>query len=183
MQWLDGSSADALAFALRRLTSPLQVLLARRQGERKSRSELELALPAQGVARLAVGPPSVGAIQTLLRERLERVLPRPTLLRIHETSGGNPVYALELGRAYTGEGASGDLRQQPLPVPETLERVVGGRLNDLPAATLEALSLVSALGRASPALLRAAGVAEHRPAPGRGAGCRGHAPPCCRVPA
>jgi DNA-binding CsgD family transcriptional regulator len=160
VQWLDRSSADALAFALRRLTSPLHVLLTRRRAERKNRSELELALPAQCVARLAVGPLSVGAIQTLLRERLDRVFPRPTLLRIHETSGGNPLYALELARAYMAEGASGYL-SPPLPVPETLRRVVGGRLDDLPEATLEALSLVSALGRASPALLRAAGVAEH----------------------
>ena len=67
-QWLDVPSADALAFALRRLQhEPLQVLLARR-GDHPA--ELERALPAE-VARLRVGPLSLGATHNLVRDRLE----------------------------------------------------------------------------------------------------------------
>jgi DNA-binding CsgD family transcriptional regulator len=154
VQWLDGSSADALAFALRRLSLPLHVLLARRHAEGKSQSELELALPAERVARLAVGPLSVGAIQTLLRERLERVFPRPTLLRIHETSGGNPFYALELGRSLPVDVHP----TRPFPIPDTLDELVGARLAELPEDTRGALALVAALGSPSDEALRAAGV-------------------------
>src|SRR5207244_2167440 len=66
-------------------------------------------------------------------------------------------YALELARALDSEGTTGD-PTQPLPVPESLERLVRGRLTGLTGATREALALVSALGRPSPALLRGAGV-------------------------
>ena len=53
----------------------------------------------------------------MLQRRLGRVFARPTLLRLHETSGGNPFYALELARAL---GPDVD-PTQPLAVPESLE--------------------------------------------------------------
>jgi len=99
VQWLDRSSASALAFALRRLNEPVVLLLTRRLGEEIEPSEIEQALARDSVERLPVGPLSVGAMQRLLQGRLDRVFARPTLLRIHETSGGNPFYALELARA------------------------------------------------------------------------------------
>ena len=156
VQWLDGSSANALAFALRRVTLPLHVLLARRQGDRQSRSELELALPAQCIAHLAVGPLSAGAIQTLLRQRLERVLPRPALLRIHETSGGNPFYALELARVLPHQFDA----SQPLPVPEELEGLIRARIEALPEPCRQALVFLSAIGEGNRDTLRRAGVED-----------------------
>jgi DNA-binding NarL/FixJ family response regulator len=153
VQWLDPSSANALAFALRRVHRHVHVLLARRVEDGSKSSEIEAAL-ASGVRRLRIGPLSVGAIQQLLRDRLGRVFPRRTLLRIHETSGGNPFYALELARALDP-----DLDPtQPLAVPETLEGLVGARLAGLPAATRDALGLAAALGNAPLKLLWAAGV-------------------------
>jgi DNA-binding CsgD family transcriptional regulator len=158
VQWFDDSSARALAFALRRLGEENTLLLfARRVGGGVPGSEVEQAIGADRVERLRVGPLSIGALQRLLHDRLGRAFPRPTLLRLHEASGGNPFYALELGRALASEGGGGD-PTLPLPVPETLERLVGDRLNDLPEPTRDALLLVSAFGRPSPAQLRAAGV-------------------------
>ncbi len=101
VQWFDPSSTAALAFALRRSAGQMHLLLARRSGTIDPTS-LESALPAPSVERLQVGPLTVGALQAVLRERLDRVFPRPTLLRIHETSGGNPFYALELARCAPG---------------------------------------------------------------------------------
>ena len=97
VQWLDPSSTAALAFALRRTAAPMRLLLARRSGTTDSTS-LDSALPAQSVERLHVGPLSVGALQAVLRERLDRVFPRPTLLRIHETSAGIPSTRSSSGR-------------------------------------------------------------------------------------
>jgi DNA-binding CsgD family transcriptional regulator len=154
LQWLDRSSSSALAFALRRLDLPLFLLLARRPAKGVEQPELERALDRDAITRVPVGALSMGAIGMLLQKRLDRVFARPTLIRIHETSGGNPFYALEIARAL---GPVVD-PTQPLQVPETLEELVGARLAELPSATRDALVLVAALGARSTKLLHAAGV-------------------------
>jgi DNA-binding CsgD family transcriptional regulator len=157
VQWLDSSSAGALAFALRRLREePVLLLIARRLDDGAEPSDLERAMEAERVERLPVGPLSVGAMQALLRARLDRVFSRPALIRIHDTAGGNPFYALELARALGGDIDP----TQPLPVPETLEALLRKRLDGLPEATRAALRLLSTLGTPSDALLEAAGVAR-----------------------
>ena len=161
VQWLDPASADVVAFALRRLDrEPVAVLLARR-GDRLS--ALERARP-EVVEKLPVGPLSAGAIQALVRDRLGRTLPRPTMLRVQEVSGGNPFYALELARAL---GAlSGPLDPaEPLPVPGTLERLVEDRLRGLPEETRAALLVVAVIGAPSRELVGAAGIAPETLAP------------------
>ncbi|TML52128.1 MAG: hypothetical protein E6G21_05885 [Actinobacteria bacterium] len=156
VQWLDPSSSGALGFALRRLDGrPVLLLLTRRLAEGGHRSELERALPPDCVCRLIVGPLSVGALHRFLRDRLQRSFPRQTLLRIHERSGGNPFFALELASVLPADVDP----LQPLPVPETVEEVVGARISALPAAVREALALAAAVGTASESLLKRAGVA------------------------
>jgi DNA-binding CsgD family transcriptional regulator len=165
VQWLDDASARTLAFALRRLRDQaIVVLLARRVGSGAPASELEQAIDPERVERLALGPLSVGAVQRLLQARLGRALPRPTLLRLHETSGGNPFYALELARARAADGAAAD-PTEPLRVPESVDRLLRKRLDGLSPGTREALCLISAGGRLSPATLCAAGVSEDAVAP------------------
>ena len=155
LQWFDASSADALTFALRRLgASPVLLLLSARGAERAV-SGLERAVGADAVRRLPVGPLSVGALHRLLRDRLDRPFARQTLLRIHERSGGNPFFALELARALD-PGAD---PARPLPVPETLHELVRVRLSGLPDPTRRALALAAALGTASESLLDQAGIA------------------------
>ncbi|MGI9112120.1 MAG: AAA family ATPase, partial [Gaiellaceae bacterium] len=100
VQWLDPASSSALAFALRRLdASRVIVLLARRQVDGAQPSELEQALDPERLRRLPIGPLSVGALHWFLHDRLGRHFARQTLLRIHERSGGNPFFALEVARA------------------------------------------------------------------------------------
>ncbi len=156
VQWLDLSSSSALAFALRRLTgSPVLVLLARRLSREAGTPGLEQALAADRVQRLPVGPLSIGALHSVLRDRLGRSFARQTLLRIHERSGGNPFFALELARALEADVDP----LEPLPVPETLEELLRARFAGLPPSTHEALALASALGTTSESLLERAGVA------------------------
>ncbi len=155
LQWLDASSAAALAFALRRLgTNQVLLLLATRQSDRAQPSALEQALGAECVRRLAVGPLSLGALHRLLRARLDKPFGRQTLLRIHETSGGNPFFALELARVLEADIGPA----QPLGVPATLEELVRVRIAGLPASAREALALASAVGTTSESLLERAGV-------------------------
>jgi DNA-binding CsgD family transcriptional regulator len=157
VQWLDPSSSSALAFALRRLTSGrILLLVTRRVVDVGDRSELERALPAERVNRVAVGSLSAGALHRLLHDRLGRSFPRQTLLRIHERSRGNPFFALELARVVDVDADP----LEPLPLPATLDGLVRARLAGLPATTRDALALASALGTPSESLLERAGVAS-----------------------
>jgi DNA-binding CsgD family transcriptional regulator len=155
LQWFDASSAAALAFAVRRLgASNVQMLLARRVADGVQPPGLEQALGAEHVHQVAVGPLSVGALHRFLRDRLGRSFARQTLLRVHERSGGNPFFALELARVLDEDVDP----LQPLPVPETLEELVRARINALPPPTRQALALAAALGTPSESLLERAGV-------------------------
>jgi DNA-binding CsgD family transcriptional regulator len=157
VQWLDGSSSRALAFALRRLDArPVPVLLARRHVNGAQPSELEQALGAARIRHVVVSPLSAGALHRLLRDRLDRPFARQTLLRIHERSGGNPFFALELARVLEDDVDP----LEPLPVPETLEELVRARIDELPAPTRQALALASALGTPSESLLERAGIGD-----------------------
>jgi DNA-binding CsgD family transcriptional regulator len=130
-------------------------LLARRLVDDARPSGLEDAVLAERIERVAVRPLSIGAVHQLLHDRIGRPFPRQTLLRIHERSGGNPFFALEIARVL---GVDVD-PLEPLPVPEMLEDLLRARVADLPPATLEALALASASGTSSESLLARAGVA------------------------
>src|SRR5262249_45625954 len=110
-QWLDQPTAGVLEFALRRLTDEPVCLLVALRVEPDGRSDQRLmrAIPLERQTRIRVEPFSIGGLHRLVRSRLDLVLPRPLLLRVHETSGGNPFYALELARALDRT----DLRLRP----------------------------------------------------------------------
>ena len=158
LQWLDVSSAAALAFALRRLPeAPIVLLWTRRLGEHNQAAAIEDALAAERIERVHVGPLSVGATHLVLHDAHGQPVPRPTLLKLHEISGGNPLFALELARALGHRGTQRD-PTQPLPVPERLEELLNERLAGFQGETRRALVLASAQARLTPAQLVAAGV-------------------------
>ena len=165
IQWLDGPSASMVEFAIRRLhNEPVVFLLALRSGEGAAPLGLDRALPEGGLRRLPIGPLSLGALHHLLGERLDLVTSRPKLRRIRELSGGNPLFALELGRAVQ----RGAIRLEPgEALPGTLAAAVRDRLMLLPQETRTALLAASALSQPTLALVRAAvgGDPEPRLAP------------------
>ena len=144
LQWLDRPSAFVLQFALRRLRSEqVGFLLALRQAEESSTSlALQGVLPDGPVRRLRVGPLSAGALHRLLSDRLELVLSRPKLRRLRELSGGNPFYALELGRAVRRGAIQLEAGE---PLPGSLAGLVRDRLMLLPHDARTALLAASAL--------------------------------------
>ncbi|MBA3348202.1 MAG: ATP-binding protein [Actinobacteria bacterium] len=131
VQWLDAASLATLLFALPRLDSePIVALLAVRGSVP---SWLHRAVPEERLRTVEVAGLSVGAIHELLRTRLDAAFPRPTLIRIWETSAGNPFFALELGRALQRRG--GTLAPgEALPIPTDLDQLLGERL-DVPPDT------------------------------------------------
>jgi hypothetical protein len=96
VQWLDSPSREVLTFAAPRLeSSPVRFLLSKRPGRV---SPLERAFGPTGLERLEVGPLSVGATRQLLLDRLGLSLPRRLLRRLVDSTLGNPLFALEVGR-------------------------------------------------------------------------------------
>jgi DNA-binding CsgD family transcriptional regulator len=153
VQWLDPSSAAMLEFAVRRLREErVALLLARRESLRVNSERLELALPEERRFTIRAGPLSMGALHRLLRDRLGAALARPALRRVHEASGGNPFYALELVRAL--ESSGGWIRPgHPLPVPETLEAILHERIDALPESVRQVLAAAAALRRPTESVL------------------------------
>jgi len=142
-QWLDVPTRQALGFALRRLhAEPIAVVVTRRT------DWLADALPEHlPVTRLAVPPLSLGATYQLVHARLGVTLARPALVRVHETSRGNPFFSLELARAWIDRGAVADVGH--LPVPERLSDLLRRRLEDLPERTRRVLLLTAAMAAPS----------------------------------
>jgi DNA-binding CsgD family transcriptional regulator len=140
--WIDGSTADALLFAVRRLVAdPIAVLLTVREGEASLLDGADLPV-------LEVRGLDLGATQRLLRDA------RPELAeRLHRETGGNPLALLELARE-PPEPAPLDA---PVPVLTSVSEAFLHRAEALPEATRDALVLAAATDRAELALFARAG--------------------------
>ncbi|MBA3401155.1 MAG: AAA family ATPase [Actinobacteria bacterium] len=155
LQFLDAASERALAFAVRRLKDePIGCVLARRIDGTDS-GDFEAAFSADRLTRLRVKPLTLGAIQRVIRERLETAFPRSLIRRIWEGSGGNPFFALEIALALRDRVAS-LAPGQPMPVPDDLARLVGDRVMALPSPAQAALKVLSAASTPTLALVERA---------------------------
>ena len=127
VQWLDASSKSVIAFVARRLRGPIGILATERcdPDQGTTSSWLQLGVAA-ATARTRLRPLSLGGLHGLILTRLGHALPRATMVRISEISGGNPFYALELARALDGQNLS------PEPgLPQTLAELVRARIGRL----------------------------------------------------
>jgi DNA-binding CsgD family transcriptional regulator len=156
IQWLDVSTASALAFALRRLESePIGWLVAIRGSPSTVPLGIERALPEERVSRLSAEPLSIDELRELVQARLDTTFPPSILSGLHQTSGGNAFFALEIARATL----RGDARAtgQALPIPRNLrDDLVRDRVGALPSLTQEMLLFASACSRPTVDLLEAA---------------------------
>ena len=150
LAWLDTASARALSFALRRLRlEPVGLLAAVRTDWSGILPPLAAdGVPAERVDRLQLGPLSLGTIRELLATRTTLSPGRSLLLRLHEASGGNPLFALEL--AARAHASIPPALHDTLDVPDSLRRLVLGRVTGLAPGPRDLL-LVSSLS-AEPAL-------------------------------
>ena len=130
--WLDGSSANALSFAARRLAAdPVLVLLAVREGEPS-------LLDGADLPRLRLVGLDREASTELLRRQAtglaENKLAEPLADRVHRETGGNPLALLELSdeRAWLGQTPL----HEPLPVVASVANSYAQRFDSLasPAA-------------------------------------------------
>src|SRR5215208_4549882 len=146
VQWLDAASAVVLGYAVRRLDDqPIAVLTAWRTAPGAPVPlDLDRGPAAERLERLPLLPLSLGAVQHMLQERLGFLPPRPAFRRLHELSGGNPFFALELARAFR----AGTVRIEPgEPLPVALDELVGARLLALSSQARRALAAAAALAQ------------------------------------
>ena len=129
VQWLDAVSARSLRYALRRLDDASPSACSRRSAQgadagRAARAERGAAAGPVRRARSRAARRSTrcGACS---RARSRRSRGR-RCERIHEVSGGNPLYAIELARGLGGAARSG----AELPLPESIQSAIARRLED-----------------------------------------------------
>ena len=124
---VDPSSAQAIAFAARRLSARVGVLGTARTELSSGGAPSWLQMPEpDAVDRIRLRPLSLGRLHAVLFERLGRRFPRPTVVKIHEISGGNPFYALELAQAMDPRARSSDVT-----MPRSLTELVRARIGSL----------------------------------------------------
>ncbi len=130
LHWMDRPSAEALAFAARRIDAdPVVVLLAARSG---TCDDLLDGLPA-----LQLGGLDAAASEELVRSLPAETLTDEQLIRLHAATGGNPLALIELGRDphVIDERAPG----LPPAVPARLAAAFSRRLGELDRVTRTAL--------------------------------------------
>ncbi|HEX2052495.1 MAG TPA: AAA family ATPase [Actinomycetota bacterium] len=159
-QWLDVPSLQVLQFVLRRVgSSPVGLLVSMRTKEGRSPSAVVADMPQDRVQILEIGPLTPRAVEALLTEQLSLDLTRPMAARIHQASGGNPFYALEIGRAVDGridEYMSGS----PLPLTDDLRDLVRDRVASLSPPGRTALAAVASTFQPTEELISSALGAE-----------------------
>jgi DNA-binding CsgD family transcriptional regulator len=143
LQWLDAASAEMLAFAARRARGQrFRFLLSRRSGPATG---VEDALGLAVMHTAEVGPLSLSATRRLLSQCLRLTVPPRTLRRLFDATQGNPLLALELGRALAG-GQTWAIGAEP-PVTDLAGNPFGARVAKLPGPSRRALLATALSGR------------------------------------
>jgi len=138
--WLDGSSANAVLFAARRLAAdPVAVVLAVRQDEPSLLDGADLPVLRLGGLDLAA------SIELLCSHASEPALQTGTERmadRLHRETGGNPLALLEL--AGEGEWLAATPFNEPLRVVASVARAYEQRFRSLEIGTRQVLVLIAA---------------------------------------
>jgi DNA-binding CsgD family transcriptional regulator len=148
LQWLDRASANVLRFVVRRVApARVGVLVASRISvSDDDRLAIGEALLPGRADWLTVGPLDMSSLDHVLRSRLRTVFLGPTLRRLHVTSRGNPLFAIELARSILDPDAN-HVPGQPFPAPSSLPELLAARLARISPPTRRVLLAASALAR------------------------------------
>jgi DNA-binding CsgD family transcriptional regulator len=140
LQWVDPSSRRVLARAARRL--PAHVSIVATVGTEPLIADaagwLKLAQPS-AIRRITIAPMTLSELHEVIARDLHQALPRPAMLRIHEIAGGNPLFAVELARAWKADGTT---------VPTRVVELMHSRIDGLAPQVREIL-LAAACARAA----------------------------------
>jgi DNA-binding CsgD family transcriptional regulator len=145
VQWLDGESARALAYALRRWTSiPIGVVATWRAG---TVEPVGLATLPGRPEMVELGPLDEVSLAVLVNDRSTQTISTTRLSEVVEISAGNPFFAVALALAPAG-----------VDVPPDLAAVAAERVLEAGEAAREAVELVAVRGPLPPPTLVKLGV-------------------------
>lgn len=140
LHWLDPSSKHIVAFAARRLSGRVGVLVTVRTGPDGDGAASSLQLSSiDRMRNVTVQPLSVGGLHGVVSERLGRSFARPAMVRIWEVSGGNPFYAVELARGLDDQAG------KPVALPSTLADLVRAKIGSVDADAQDVLLATACL--------------------------------------
>jgi len=135
---LDRPSAEALAFAARRLLAdPVMLLATARSGESG-------ALTEAGLPELRIGALDLPSATALLAQRRQAPLPSGTIDLLHRATGGNPLALLELST--DSERVLRLPPDAPVPVPREIALAVKRETGRLDPSARTALLIAAASG-------------------------------------
>ena len=142
VQWIDDSSAIPLAYTARRLGDTRALIVLSKRAD--VLVPIEREVKANELARVTVGPLSFGATSRMLTDRMGPAMPRRLVRTIHDTSRGNPLFALELARLLAASRARGE--ESDVPIPALAEEAFDQRISGLSTAVRRVLLAVSLSG-------------------------------------
>jgi DNA-binding CsgD family transcriptional regulator len=150
LHWLDAASAEALAFAARRLRAePIALLVSCR--------DEPTAFDAGGFEQLVLGGLDAAAAAGLLAERAGQPVASGVVDRLVAATEGNPLALGELASVLTPSQLSGrTLLPDPLPAHASAERLFADRIGVLNREERRALLLAAAAGEGEAAPVLAA---------------------------
>jgi DNA-binding CsgD family transcriptional regulator len=148
VQWLDPESESVLAFVARRLGHERIGVLVARRAETAVDVPLDLAraMPDGRFVQIRIEAMEASELDRLISTRLDARPSARLLERLHARSGGNPFFALEIGRSMLVGGALSDTGED-IPIPANLHDLVRDRLVRLPPRAREATEIAAALSR------------------------------------
>src|SRR5919108_2031193 len=160
VQWVDTSSARVLSFVARRIAEESVGLLATvRLGIQRRDPIIERAMATSAtVESVHVGPLSPETLHSLIRASMGDELTYPVVRRIHDASGGNPFFALEIAKELARRGVprAGEV----LPIPEDVVTLLRQRVDALPRTARRALLVVASTARPTEGLVRSTGLGD-----------------------
>ncbi|UUY51283.1 AAA family ATPase [Streptomyces yangpuensis] len=136
-QWLDHGSRQVLGFLARRLAGESIALLVAVRGSHRP-DWLDPSVP-----QVVVSPLAPAEAEELLGTQPDPPV-GPTRRQVLATAAGNPLALVELARSVARDGRLPAAGPVPVPVTDLLERTFAARVDELPAATREALMVAAA---------------------------------------
>ncbi|OFW72089.1 MAG: hypothetical protein A2Y55_12545 [Actinobacteria bacterium RBG_16_68_12] len=157
VQWLDGATGQVLGFVARRLIDERISFLATLRTGSGNTDPVEFVhkLGGDGVRTIDLTGISLDPLNAFLDARLQTRLPRPTVRRIHEASGGNAFFSLEIGRALLA-GRLQLEQGRAIGLPADLADLLPNHLAELPSSTRELLLMCSAASTPTTTVMRSA---------------------------
>jgi hypothetical protein len=149
LHWADTATLELLSLLVQRLADRrVLVLAAHRQLDHGDTSALAGALGGlvrlPGATRLSLGGLASDEVAAVMRS-LTGEEPDPQVVeQVHQRSGGNPLFVVELTRLFASEGGHGSGSAEG--VPAAVRDVVRRRLARLPEGTLGLLPVAAVLG-------------------------------------